>query len=169
MLGLKLNHVSKRGPCLQRLCCFNSWLIAQRAPSHWLHVMIYILYKLTLKLKLSYLTAILIWGRFCNKVVSKVVFSWKIVSIRFIFLNRMEFGLFAVQLSRTDYQDEDNVQHTGSVIPRFGHSSWGTLSLPFISLIECIKIQKQIWFISIIIANKASKLTGINCHYIITE
>ena len=116
--------------------------------------MIYILYKLNLKLKLSYLTAILICGRFCNKVVSKIVFSWKIISIRFIFLNRMKSGLFVVQLSRTDYQDKDNGQHTGSVIPRFVHSSWGTLDLPFISFIACIKIQKQIWFISIIIANK---------------
>ena len=50
-----------------------------------------------------------------------------------------EIWVVFVQLSRTDYQDKDNGLHTGSVIPRFGQSSWGTLSLPFISLIACIK------------------------------
>ena len=62
-------------------------------------------------------------GRFCAKVASKIVFSRKIISIRFIVLNRMKFGLFVVQLSGTDYQDKNNGQHTGPVIPRFGHSS----------------------------------------------
>ena len=33
-----------------------------------------------------------------------------------------------VQLSRTDYQDKDNGQHTGSVILRFAEPSWGTLT-----------------------------------------
>ena len=33
-----------------------------------------------------------------------------------------------VQLSRTDYQDKDNGQHTGSVIPRFVEPSWGKLT-----------------------------------------
>ena len=120
------------------------------------------------KTTLSYLTAILIFGRFCSKVVSIIVCSWKIISIRFIFLNRMKFGLFVVQLSRTDHQDKDNGQHTGSVIPRFGHSSWGTLSWPSISLIACSKIQKQMWLISII-AYTTSKLIDTNCHYKITK
>ena len=105
--------------------------------------MIYILYKLTLKLKFSYLTAMLICGRFCSKLVSKIIFSWKIISIRFVFLNRMKFGLFVVQLSRTDYQDKGNDQHTGLVIPRVGNSSWGTLRLPFICLIACIKYRNN--------------------------
>ena len=44
----------------------------------------------------------------------------------------------------------------------FGNSSWGTLNLTFISLIACIKIQKQIWLISIIIANKTYKLIDLH-------
>ena len=36
-----------------------------------------------------------------------------------------EMWVVFVQLSRTDYQDKDNGQHTGSVIPRFAESSWG--------------------------------------------
>ena len=38
-----------------------------------------------------------------------------------------EMWVVFVQLSRTDYQDKDNGQHTGSIIPRFAESSWGTL------------------------------------------
>ena len=93
-----------------------------------------------------------------------VFFFMKNYSIKLIFLNRMKFGLLVVHLSSTDYQDKDNGQHTGSVIPRFGYSSWGIHSSPSICLIACIKIQKQIWFISTIIANKASKLVCGLCH-----
>ena len=132
--------------------------------------MIYILYKLSLKLKSSYLTAILICGRFCNKVVSKIVFLMKDYFHQVYLFESCEFGLFVVQLSRTDYRDKDNGQHTGSVIPRFGHSSWGTVGLSFISLIACIKnTEKNMIYINHYIANKASRLIDINCCYIITE
>ena len=65
-------------------------------------VVIYILYQMTLKLKLSYLNAILVCGRFHNKVASKFVFTWNIISLRFIFLRLMKFGLSGVQLGKTD-------------------------------------------------------------------
>ena len=128
MLIFKLTMLVK-GPLSSTIMLFQLMTDSPKGtkPLIIIHVMIYILYKLTLKFKLWYLTAILICGRFCNKEVSKIVFTWNIITIRFIFLNRMKCGFF-VQLSRTDYQDKDNGQHTGSVIPRFAGSSWGTLT-----------------------------------------
>ena len=153
MLGLKLNHVSKRGPCLQRHCVVSvdDWWPKGHQLSYQLHVMIYILYKLSLKTQIIVshcyfdMWKILQWSSIKNCFLMKDCFHQV-----YIFKSCV-FGLFVVQLSRTDYQDKDNGQHTGSVIPRFGHSSWGTLSLSFISLIACVKIKKQIWFTSIII------------------
>ena len=90
--------------------------------------MIYILYKLTLKFKLWYLTAILICGRFCNKEVSKLFLYMQYYFHQVYLFESHEMWVVFVQLSRTDYQDKDNGQHTGSVIPRFAESSWGKLT-----------------------------------------
>ena len=140
-----------KGPLSSTIMLFQLMTDSPKGTKPLINVMIYILYKLTLKFKLWYLTAILICGWFCNKEVSKIVFTCNIISIRFIFLNRMKCGLFLCNLVGQTAKIRTMANTLGQSYQDSRSLHGVNLRLPFISLITWIKIQKWMWFILIII------------------